>query len=128
MVSDGTTVTVYDARSKQAYQEATDASPYAAVISFVAANLTFTFQLVTGLPMRCPDCFVLVGTPIQAGSAYSRVVFFVDAATSHVIAAMTIANNGDRMRFDFDQVELDLPVSPETFRFVLPLGTPIRHV
>ena len=74
VVSEGATVTIYDARSNQTYQEPADESPHAAALSFAAANLTlsFTLQIFTGYPTICSDCFVLVGTPLPPRASHYK--------------------------------------------------------
>jgi outer membrane lipoprotein carrier protein len=68
-----------------------------------------------------------VGTPKQPTPAYSKVLFYVDQATSQILRAMIIDMQGNRNRFDFDQAKVNSPVPPETFKYTPPPGTSIIH-
>ena len=67
VVSDGTTLKVYEAANKQMYEQPVDKSQYPVALSFLTgqgklAN-DFNFELVPGAKMSFPGGYVLVGTP-----------------------------------------------------------------
>ncbi|HLK40053.1 MAG TPA: outer membrane lipoprotein carrier protein LolA [Polyangiaceae bacterium] len=131
VVSDGSVIKVYEAGNKQMYEEPIDKSQYPAALSFLTGTgkLTdsFTFQLVSGAEMKFPGGYVLVGTPKQPTSAYSKVLFYVDAATSQVRRVMVIDGQGNRNRFDFVDPKVNEPVAPAQFSFTPPPGTSVIH-
>jgi outer membrane lipoprotein carrier protein len=131
VVSDGTTIKVYEANNKQMYEQPVDKSQYPAALSFLTGTgkLTdaFTFEVKTGEEMKFPGGLVLIGTPKQAAAAYSKVLFYVDAGTSQVRRVMIIDGQGNRNRFDFEAPKVNLPVTPDLFKFTPPAGTSIIH-
>jgi outer membrane lipoprotein carrier protein len=131
VVSDGTTVKVYEAGNKQMYEQALDKSQYPAALSFLTGTGkladAFNFELFPGEQMKFPGGVVLVGTPKQPTPAYSKVLFYVDQGTSQILRAMIIDMQGNRNRFDFDQAKVNTVVPPETFKYTPPPGTSIIH-
>ena len=63
--------------------------------------------------MKFPGGYVLVGTPKQPTPAYSKVLFYVDTATSQVRRVMVIDGQGNRNRFDFVSPRVNEPVAPD---------------
>ena len=131
VVSDGTTVKVYEANNKQMYEQPLDKSQYPAALSFLTGTGkladSFNFELHTGEEMKFPGGMVLVGTPKQPTPAYSKVLFYVDTGTSQILRAMIIDMQGNRNRFDFDSAKVNQQVPPETFKYTPPPGTSIIH-
>jgi outer membrane lipoprotein carrier protein len=129
VVSDGTLIKVYEASNKQMYEQPVDKSQYPAALSFLTGTgkLTdsFDFELFPGEQMKFPGGYVLVGTPKQATPSYSKVLFYVDAATSQVRRVMVIDGQGNRNRFDFINPKINEPVTVAQFQFTPPSGTSI---
>jgi outer membrane lipoprotein carrier protein len=129
VVSDGNVIKVYEAVNKQMYEQPIDKSQYPAALSFLTGTGkladTFDFQVVSGDEMKFPGGYVLVGTPKQATPAYSKVLFYVDTATSQVRRVMVIDWQGNRNRFDFLGPKVNEPVAPSEFAFTPPPGTSI---
>ncbi len=129
VVSDGVVIKVYEAANKQMYEQPIDKSQYPAALSFLTGtgklSDSFDFELVPGETMKFPGGYVLVGTPKQATPAYSKVLFYVDAATSQVRRVMVIDGQGNRNRFDFVDPRVNEPVAPAEFAFTPPPGTSI---
>jgi outer membrane lipoprotein carrier protein len=75
--------------------------------------------------MKFPGGAVLVGTPKQSTPGYSKVLFYVDTATSQVRRVMVIDGQGNRNRFDFVNPKINQPVGPNQFKFTPPPGTSI---
>jgi outer membrane lipoprotein carrier protein len=129
VVSDGTVIKVYEAANKQEFEQPIDKSQYPAALSFLTGTgkLTdsFDFELVSGDEMKFPGGYVLVGTPKQATPAYSKVLFYVDTATSQVRRVMVIDGQGNRNRFDFVNAKVNEPVTPGQFTFSPPPGTSV---
>lgn len=129
VVSDGTLIKVYEAANKQMYEQPIDKSQYPAALSFLTGTGkladSFDFELFPGEQMKFPGGYVLVGTPKQPTPSYTKVLFYVDAATSQVRRVMVIDGQGNRNRFDFLDPKVNEPVSPAQFTFTPPSGTSI---
>jgi outer membrane lipoprotein carrier protein len=131
VVSDGTTLKVYEASNNQMFEQAVDKSQYPAALSFLTGQgkLTdsFTFELKPGEAMSFPGGYVLIGTPKTANPAYAKVLFYVDAATSQVRMVMIVDGQGNHNRFVFTTPRVNDPVKPDEFKFTPPPGTSIVH-
>jgi outer membrane lipoprotein carrier protein len=131
VVSDGATVKVYEANNKQMYEQPLDKSQYPAALSFLTGTGkladSFTFELFPGEQMKFPNGVVLVGTPKQTTTAYSKVLFYVDSPTAQAIRVMIIDLQGNRNRFDFDQAVSNAPLAPDAFKFTPPPNTTVIH-
>jgi outer membrane lipoprotein carrier protein len=131
VVSDGQVIKVFEAGNKQMYEQPVDKSQYPAALSFLTGqgnlNDSFEFKLVPGEQMSFPGGYVLVGEPKQATPAYSKVLFYVDSATSQVRRVMIIDGQGNRNRFDFVNPKINAAVTPGAFQFTPPPGTTVIH-
>jgi outer membrane lipoprotein carrier protein len=129
VVSDGTTLKVYEAANKQMFEQNIDKSQYPAALSFLtgAGKLTdaFTFVMYDGNAMGFPGGQVLVGSPKKETPAYTKVLFYVDTATSQVRRALIIDGQGNRNRFDFTDPKVNVPVPPDAFTLNPPPGTQV---
>jgi outer membrane lipoprotein carrier protein len=129
VVSDGATLKVYEAANRQMYEQGVDKSQYPAALAFLTGTgkLTdaFNFQLFDGDQMQFAGGWVLVGEPKQPNPAYTKVLFYVDKATSQIRRAMIIDGQGNRNRFDFLNPRVNEPVNPNQFKFTPPPGTSI---
>lgn len=128
VVSDGTVIKVYEAANKQMYEQPIVQSQYPAALSFLTGTGkladAFDFQILPG-DQSFPGGYLLAGTPKQPTSSYSKVLFYVDAATSQVRRAMVIDGQGNRNRFDFENPRVNEPVANSDFQFTPPPGTSI---
>ena len=129
VVSDGATLKVYEAANKQMFEQHVDKSQYPAALSFLVGggklDTIFNFELYDGAQMSFPGGQVLVGTPKQPTPAYTKVLFYVDSATSQVRRVLIVDGQGNRNRFDFANPKVNEPVREETFKFVPPNGTQV---
>jgi outer membrane lipoprotein carrier protein len=131
VVSDGRTLRVYEEANKQMYEQNVNASQYPAALSFLTGqgklSDAFDFQLFSGAQMSFPGGMVLVGTPKTATTAYQKVFFYVDQATSQVRRVLVLDGQGNHNRFDFVNPTVNPPVNPGQFVFTPPPGTSIVH-
>jgi outer membrane lipoprotein carrier protein len=131
VVSDGSLIKVYEANNQQMYEQAIDKSQYPAALSFLTGtgrlSDTFDFELQPGDQYHFTGGYVLVATPKLPTAAYSKVLFYVDTATSQVRRVMIVDGQGNRNRFDFSDPQFNVPVPPDTFRFTPPPGTTVVH-
>lgn len=87
-----------------------------AVLSFLsgpgqfATSFTFSFANVP-----FPGGYVLLGTPTAPSPFYTSVLFYVDAATSQILRVLVLDAQGNRNRFDFSNVSVNVAVPPQTF-------------
>ncbi|WP_394826913.1 outer membrane lipoprotein carrier protein LolA [Pendulispora albinea] len=131
IVSDGSILRVYEGANKQMYEQPVDKAQYSAALSFLTGQgkLTdhFNFEIAGGEKMAFPGGYVLIGVPKQPQAAYTKVFFYVDAATSQVRRVMVLDGQGNRNKFDFENPRVNEPVTAEQFKFVPPHGTTIVH-
>jgi outer membrane lipoprotein carrier protein len=131
VVSDGTTLRVYEASNSQLYEQQVDASQYPA-LSFLTGqgqlSTSFDFEIRDGDgPMQFPGGYVLIGTPKKATPAYVKVLFYVDKQTSQVRRVLILDGQSNRNRFDFVNPRVNEPVDSNQFVFVPPPGTTVVH-
>lgn len=129
IVSDGTTLRVYEAANKQMYEQTVTQSQYPAALAFLTGqgslDTNFTFEIKTGAEMSYPGGYVLVGTPKTATPAFTKVLFYVDAATSQVLRVLILDGQQNRNRFDFANAQVNTTVDATKFTFTPPAGTTI---
>ena len=129
VVSDGSLLRVYEAENKQMFEQNVDKSQYPAALAFLTGSGKladiFTFELFDGAAMNFPAGQVLVGTPKQPTPAYTKVLFYVDTASSQVRRVLIVDGQGNRNRFDFDNPRVNDPVNNTVFTFTPPPGTQV---
>ena len=129
VVSDGAILKVYEAANKQMFEQPVNKSQYPAALSFLIGGGSlasiFDYQMYPGATMNFPGGDVLVGTPKEPTPAYTKVLFYVDSATSQVRRVLIVDGQGNRNRFDFENPKVNVPVAPERFKFNPPPGTQI---
>lgn len=129
VVSDGTTLKVYEAANKQMFEQTIDKSQYPAALSFLTGTGkladAFTFVMYDGSAMGFPGGQVLVGSPKKDNAAYTKVLFYVDTATSHVRRALIVDAQGNRNRFDFTDPQVNVGVDKDAFDLTVPPGTQV---
>jgi outer membrane lipoprotein carrier protein len=131
VVSDGKLLRVYEEGSKQLFEQPVDKSQYPQALGFLTGESklaeTFTFEANEGATMNFPGGLVLVATPKQPLASVQKVLLYVDAATHYVRRVLLLDAQGNRNRFDFEDVKLDEPVDAREFVFNAPAGTTVIH-
>ncbi len=130
VVSDGTTLRVYEASNKQLYEQAVATSQYPAALSFLTGqgqlNASFDFQLADGAGQyQYPGGYILIGTPKTPTHAYQKVLFYVDKQSMQIRAVLILDGQGNRNRFEFVSPQVNLRVDPNQFVFVTPPDTTV---
>ncbi len=129
VVSDGTTIKVYEKENEQMYEMAVAKSQYPAALAFLMGKgqLTqdFTLRLLDPAQMKFENGYVLEGTPKAATPAYQKMLLYVDAQTNQVRRALILDAQGNRNRFDFETPVVNDPVQKTEFEFTPPPGTKI---
>jgi outer membrane lipoprotein carrier protein len=133
VVSDGTTVRVYQAADKQMYESAVNQSQYPAAVSFLTGQGklgdSFNFTLIDGdtaqkgTQLAFPGGWVLLGTPKAPTPSYQKVLFYVDKASSQVRRVLIVDGQGNLNKFTFDTPRVNDAVDPSVFVFTPPPGT-----
>ena len=129
IVSDGTTIWVYDATNKQVAQQPVAQSAIPSVLSFLSGqgklDRDYTFEISNDPKFNFPGGYVLIGTPKQANPSVTKVLFYVDSATSQIRRGMVIDGQGNRNTFTFKNPQVNTPVNPADFKFNAPAGTTV---
>ncbi len=129
IVSDGSTLRVYEAANKQMYEQTVNQSQYPAALSFLTGQgslgSNFDFQILPGAQLGYQGGYVLVGTPKQPTPAYTKVLFYVDAQTSQVLRVLILDGQQNRNRFDFTNPQVNTAIDANKFTFSPPPGTTI---
>lgn len=127
VVSDGTTIKVYEKENEQMYETPVKNSQYPAALAFLmgTGKLTkdFTLRLLDPAQMKFEGGYVLEGTPKEATPAYQKVLLYIDAQTNQVRRALILDAQGNRNRFDFSAPNVNQPVPKGEFDFIPPPGT-----
>jgi len=129
VVSNGTTIRVYEQDNQQMYEVAVGKSQYPAALAFLMGKgqlmRDFTLRLLDAAQMKFEGGYVLEGTPKEATPAYQKMLLYVDAATNQVRRVLILDAQGNRNRFDFEAPAVNVPVPKGEFDFVAPPGTKI---
>lgn len=127
VVSDGTTIKVYEKENEQMYETSVKSSQYPAALSFLMGKgqLTkdFALRLLDPAQMKFEGGYVLEGTPKEATPAYQKMLLYVDAQTSQVRRVLILDAQGNRNRFDFAAPVVNQPAAKGEFDFTPPPGT-----
>ena len=129
VVSDGTTIKVYERENEQVFETPVKGSQYPAALSFLMGQgqlqKDFTFRLLDAAQMKFEGGYVLEATPKESTPAYQKMLLYVDAATNQVRRALVLDAQGNRNRFDFSNPVVNQPVPKGEFDFTPPPGTKV---
>jgi len=129
VVSDGTTIKVYEKENEQLFETPVKNSQYPAALSFLMGQgkLTkdFSLRLLDAAQMKFEGGYVLEGTPKEATPAYQKLLLYVDAQTHQVRRALILDAQGNRNRFDFSAPIVNQAVPKSEFDFTPPPGTKV---
>ena len=133
VVSNGSTVRVYEAANKQMFEQqvngAQSGAQYPAALSFLLGTgklgNAFNFEAFEGSQMKFEGGHVLVGTPKTPTPAYTKVLFYVDTQTAQIRRVLILDAQGHRNSFVFSQVQVNTTVPASTFVFEPPAGTTV---
>ena len=129
VVSDGSTIRVYEKDSEQVFETPVKKSQYPAALAFLMGEgqlvKDFSLRLLDPGQMKFEGGYVLEGTPKEATPAYQKMLLYVDAQTSQVRRVLILDAQGNRNRFDFTAPIVNQAVAKAEFEFTLPAGTKI---
>jgi outer membrane lipoprotein carrier protein len=129
VVSDGTTIKVYEKDNRQMFVQQIAKSPYPAALSFLVGGgdlrKEFALRKLDAAKMGFEGGFVLEGRPRQPTPAYQTMLFYIDAATHQVRRVLLLDAQGNRNRFDFVNPVVNVKPPAGEFTFVPPPGTKI---
>jgi len=134
IVSDGTTLKIYVADDEQMFVTPVQNSEYPGALAFFMGNglrpsFTFTFNEKANFEGGP----VLVGKPRAPTPHYEYVMFYVDKALlakkdpGTIRRVLIVDAQGNRNRFDFEDVKVPQSVDPAEFQFTPPAGTAIKQ-
>lgn len=129
VVSDGTTLKVYEKENQQMYETPLGKSQYPAALAFLMGQgdlaASFNLKLLDQKKMKFEGGYVLEGTPKTATPAYQKVIIYVDGATAQVRRMVILDAQGNRNTFTFENPQVNTPVAAGEFTFTPPAGTQI---
>jgi outer membrane lipoprotein carrier protein len=128
VVSNGQLIKIYDKGNKQMYLQPVSKSQYPALAFLTgqgSLKQSFSFTQLDSTQMKYPSGYVLLGVPLQATAAYSKVYFYVDATTFQVRRVLIEDVQGNRNRLDFDKAQVNTKAPPNAFVFTPPPGTQV---
>lgn len=123
VVSDGVTLSYYDAASQQVHRQPAGPSQYE-VLALLPGKLASECNL-TILPGGFPGGYILLCDPKTPNVAYTKILFYVEQPTSLVKRVLLLDGQGNRNRFDFDKIALNPPLLPQQFVIVPPPGAAV---
>jgi outer membrane lipoprotein-sorting protein len=119
VVSDGTTVTVCDPAKKRITRQPADKTPYPFALSFLGTlgplPTVYSFAIFSGAQFNLTNGCVLLGVPSQTAPSFSKVLFYVNDATSEVNRVMLVDAQGNRTRFAWVNAVINGPVTAARF-------------
>jgi len=128
MVSDGTTLWVYDPDDEQAYKQDLKGNALPAQVSFLLGEgkLDKEFDAsLTKVEGLAPDELALKMVPKQGTTAYRYIVFVVDEKSGQVRRTIIYGQDGSTNRLSFLEVQQNKGVDDGKFKFSPPSGTHI---
>ncbi|PIE06042.1 MAG: hypothetical protein CSA75_01610 [Sorangium cellulosum] len=131
VVSNGTSLKVYEKDNNQMYEQSIGQSQYPAALAFLMGRgdirKTFTLRLLDSKRMKFEGGYVLEGTPKSPTPAYQKVLMYVDAGTAQVRRMLILDAQGNRNMFTFENPLVNTRVPDSEFLFEPPKGTMIVH-
>jgi len=127
-VSDGKTFSFYDGASNMWAQQPASESQYSAALAFLASATLpqlLNFVSMNGADLEFPNGWVLVGEPRQPTLTYTKLLLYVDKASSEVMRVLVLDAQGNRNRFSFTHSRLNASVPQSQFQFVPPPGATV---
>jgi outer membrane lipoprotein carrier protein len=126
ILSDGQTVTVYEAPNKHLFRVPAASSPYPGAFAFLTGQgplrALFDFIAQGGDSVGRGSC-LLIGTPRALTRAYSRVLYLVDRRTAEVRRVVIVDRAGDQNKIDLRDPVTNADVSADQFTFAPPIDT-----
>lgn len=131
VVSNGSTLKVYEKDNRQMFEQPIGQSQYPAALAFLMGRgdlkKTFTLRLLDSKRMNFEGGYVLEGTPKSPTPAYQKVLIYVDASTAQVRRMLILDAQGNRNMFTFENPVVNTNVPDSEFTFDPPKGTTIVH-
>ena len=112
IVSNARGVCVYESANNAVYVQSTS-SPYGQLFSLLTAQMNTSLSFTREVQM--PFGYVVVARPSTPSAAFTSALIFVDAATFQVRRALLIDRQNNRNRFDFTNIQQNVPLVPSQF-------------
>lgn len=129
VVSNGSTLKVYEKDNNQMFEQGITESQYPAALAFLMGRgdlrKTFTLRLLDAKRMNFEGGYVLEGTPKSPTPAYQKVLMYVDASTAQVRRMLILDAQGNRNMFTFENPVVNTKIPASEFVFDAPKGTTV---
>ena len=129
VVSDGKILKVYEAESKQLYEQDMGKSAYPAALSFLLGEgklaASFTLKKLSAQTASFKGGYVLVAIPKDPTPAYQKMLLYVDGKTFQVRRVLLIDAQKNKNVFDFSDPRVNEKVPASEFTFSAPPGTQV---
>jgi outer membrane lipoprotein-sorting protein len=133
IVSDGTTLKVYIAEDSQMFVQPVEKTEYPGALSFLMGNgLRPSFTFTINEKAKFEGGPVLLGKPRAPTPYYDYVMFYIDKALlaksdpGVVRRVLIVDAQGNKNRFDFEDVSQPASIDAGEFVFTPPAGTNIQ--
>jgi outer membrane lipoprotein carrier protein len=127
VVSDGKLLKVYEADSKQLYEQDMTKSAYPAALSFLLGegklSASFALKKMSAETLKFKGGYVLLAIPREATPAYQKMLLYVDGKTFQVRRVLLIDAQKNKNVFDFSDPRVNEKVAASEFTFTAPPGT-----
>jgi len=126
LVINGQTMGSYDAATRSYVLQSAKTSAYLSALAFMAGPGALAAQcnltIYPGSQLQYPNGYVLLCDPKVPSPAFTKLLYYVDAASSEVRRVLILDAQGNRDRFDLDQLQVHTVVSPQLFSLTPPPG------
>jgi len=129
VVSNGKYITVYERQTKQLYRSKLRRSQYPVVLAFLMGRGSlkkgFKLRLLDPQRKKIKKGYVLEAVPIDATSAYRKLLMYVDDKSYQVRRVLLLDAQGNQNRFTFSKAILNKPIAKREFKLKTPRGTTV---
>jgi outer membrane lipoprotein carrier protein len=129
VVSDGKLLKVYEADSKQLYEQDMTKSAYPAALSFLLGegklSASFALKELNAETLKFKGGYVLLAIPRDPTPAYQKMLLYVDGKTFQVRRVLLIDAQKNKNVFDFSEPRVNEKVPASEFTFTAPAGTQV---
>jgi len=134
IVSDGVTIKVYIADDKQMIETPAQQTAYPGALAFMMGNgISRSFDFAINTRAKWSGGVVLDGKPLTPNPSYDLAMFYIDqtllekADPNAMKRVLVVDAQGNKNRFDFENVTQPASINPAEFTFTPPPGTDVKR-
>jgi outer membrane lipoprotein carrier protein len=134
IVSDGTTIKIYQAADKQMTEMPMAKTAFPGALAFMlGSGISQSFDFAINPKAQWSGGVVLDGKPLTPTTSYQLAMFYIDQALlqkadpNAVKRVLIIDAQENKNRFDFENVTQPASINPAEFNFTPPPGTDIKR-